>query len=117
MPWGEKTVLSSRHNFVVEAMQKEQSFSSLCRKYGITRATGYKWISRYKNGEPLTDRSRAFLRKNGKTPEIIEALVLKARDSHPAWGPRKLKRYLEIKITIEYLLEAQLRKSLREMAA
>jgi len=95
MPWGEKTVLSSRQDFVVEAMQSEQSFSSLCRKYGISRATGYKWTKRYINGEPLTDRSRAPLKKRGKTPETIEALILKARDSHPAWGPRKLKRYLE----------------------
>ena len=95
MPWKEKTVEEIRRGFVYEALAKEKSFSQLCRDYGITRKTGYKWVSRGKNGEPLADRQRNHWSHPNKTSSEMEERILEARMRHPAWGARKLKRYLE----------------------
>jgi transposase InsO family protein len=95
MPWEEKTAMSTRREFIAKAISKEISFSQLCREYSITRNTGYKWLNRYLNGESLEDKSKVPFKSPNKTPENIEQLVLSARESHPAWGPRKIRRVLE----------------------
>ena len=95
MPWEEKTVEKSRAEFVREALAKEQSFSEICRKYAITRKTGYKWIERYQNNKGLKSQSKAPFHTPNKTSEDTEQIILKARESHPTWGARKLKRYLQ----------------------
>lgn len=95
MPWEEKTVKSTRQEFITKALTDEVSFSQLCREYSITRRTGYKWLNRYLNGESLNNKSKAPFNSPNKTPESQEQLVLSARESHPAWGPRKLRKALE----------------------
>lgn len=95
MPWREKTVEKTRTEFIAEALAGEKSMSQLCREYEITRKTGYKWLERAKNGESLADRSHKFHSHPQKTMPEIEALFLDTRRRHPAWGARKLKRYLE----------------------
>lgn len=97
MPWKEKTVEEKRLEFVVAAISREDSMSSLCREYGITRRTGYKWIERYKESGILSDQSRAPHRKPRKTLPEKEEQVLSVRSEHPTWGPRKIKRFLENK--------------------
>ena len=95
MPWEEKTVEYKRKQFVYEALLDEKSFSQVCREYGITRNTGYKWLNRAKNGEPLTNRCRTHGNHPLKTSAQAEETILEARAAHPAWGARKLKRFLE----------------------
>lgn len=97
MPWKERTVLSERLRFVAEALAQDCSFSALCRNYGISRKTGYKWLARARLGEDLNDRSRAPHVRPHKTPPEMEQLVLELRDQHPAWGARKLCRVLQNK--------------------
>ena len=53
MPWERKTVDEKRKEFVARAVMGEESISALCREYGISRPTGYKWIERYRNGESM----------------------------------------------------------------
>ena len=57
MPWESKTVEELRREFVLSA-QDNINFSALCRKYGITRKTGYKWLKRHAAQMPLSDMSR-----------------------------------------------------------
>lgn len=95
MPWEEKTVKLTRQEFIARAIAAETSFSQLCRDFNITRKTGYKWLNRYLNGESLDDKSKAPFNSPNKTSEIKEQMVLSARESHPAWGPRKLHKVLE----------------------
>lgn len=95
MPWKEKTVKMSREEFVKRVLSHEKSKSALCREYGISRPTGDKWISRYKAGEDLSDRSRAPFHTANKTAENTEKLVLDYRKSHPAIGAVKTHRILE----------------------
>jgi transposase InsO family protein len=84
----------SREEFVKELAAGEKSKSRLCREYGITRKTGDKWLERYKNGEALDNRSKAPFHVANKTHPEKEAKVLEAREAHPAWGARKIHRFL-----------------------
>lgn len=94
MPWRKKTVEKQREDFVAEVQLGEESKSSLCRKYGISRPTGDKWISRSRNEESYEDRSRVPFHMPNKTAKETEEKILAAREKHPAWGARKLHRVL-----------------------
>lgn len=89
--------MSLREEFVKKALKEGANMSTLCREYQISRPTGYKWRARYLAEGPdgLRDRSRRPQTSPEKTPPEVEQLVLAAREQHPAWGGRKLKRYLE----------------------
>ena len=49
MPWGARTVEEKREEFVL-AVKRSTNFSALCREFGITRRTGYKWVRRAADG-------------------------------------------------------------------
>ena len=73
MPWKDKTVEELRKEFV-EAAKASRNFSSLCREFGISRKTGYKWVER--NNQSCTivynhalDRGRRSL-QNGVIEHI-----------------------------------------------
>ena len=97
MPWQEVTVSAQRLAFVQEALRGERSFAALCRAYGISRKTGYKWLQRYRQaGEAgLQDGSRRPHHMPRRTAPEIEALVVRVRQEHPAWGGRKIAAYLQ----------------------
>jgi len=94
MPWKAITVKMSRESFVKEVKSGDKSKSELCREYGISRVTGDKWLNRYENGEGLDDRSKAPFHVANKTPIEKEKKVLDVRETHPAWGPRKIRQFL-----------------------
>lgn len=96
MPWKEReTVEEKRTRFVAEVLEGERSLSEICRESGISRTTGYKWLDRARSNEPMSDRRSGPMQAAGKTEPQTEELILKERARHPAWGARKLKRYLE----------------------
>lgn len=75
----------------------ELSRAEICRRYGVSGKTGYKWFAEYKRlgAAGLADRSRA--RHN--QPHAVDAetvgAILALRARHPSWGERKLKAWLE----------------------
>ncbi len=73
------------------------SMARLCRRYGISRPTGYKWVERWRQGLGLEDRSRAPRKQARGLEEAMAALLLEARRGHMSWGPRKLLAWLERK--------------------
>lgn len=89
--------MSLREEFVRRAVEKGANMSALCREYHISRPTGYKWRARYlaEGAVGLADRSRRPHRSPVQTPAAMEERVLAAREAHPTWGGRKLKRHLE----------------------
>ena len=96
MPWQEVSVMDQRREFVMLAMQEGVNRRELCRRFGISAATGYKWLSRSAEGDhDLADRSRRPHRSPLRSAIDTEALVLSVRDEHPAWGARKIVRCLE----------------------
>jgi transposase InsO family protein len=96
MPWQVPTLMSQRHEFVQLAVQPGANFSALCRAFDISRKTGYKWCARFRQqGLPgLADRSRRPRRSPRRTADETEAAVRALRESHPAWGGRKLAAVL-----------------------
>ena len=70
------------------------NFSALCREFGVTRRTGQKWVDRYKECQPLTDRSRRPHTSPSRTPEEIEFLILELRAGNPGWGARTIRDVL-----------------------
>lgn len=94
MPWHEVSVVEQRLEFVRLAGQQGVSLAELCRRFGISRVTGYKWLERAGAGQALTDRSRRPQSSPRRTAEEITEQVLSLRRQHPAWGGRKLAHRL-----------------------
>lgn len=92
MPWKVTCEMDERLRFVADCLVGEEPMAQLCRRYGISRKTGYKWLERY--GEHgvggLEERSRAPLSHPNAVAEAIERMLLDLRGAHPTWGPRKL---------------------------
>lgn len=97
MPWKEITLTNQRQAFVEQACQEGANISQICRTFGISRKTGYKWLKRYQVAglSGLTEQSRRPHHSPQQTPADVEALLLRARQAHPQWGARKLKAWLE----------------------
>ncbi|HEY6763556.1 MAG TPA: IS481 family transposase [Candidatus Sulfotelmatobacter sp.] len=97
MPWKESRIVDQRLQFLSSYQQKEMSLSDLCREFGVSRPTGYRWINRYKEVGPegLLDRSRKPHGCSHATSEATENAILALRSKHPSWGARKLKARLE----------------------
>jgi transposase InsO family protein len=97
MPWKDWTVMLQRREFVMLAAQEGADVSALCRRFGISRKTGYKWIGRCRgagDAAGLPDRSRRPHTSPARSDEAVEAAVVRARLEHPAWGGRKLRQLL-----------------------
>ena len=96
MPWQEKQLLETRTRFVLAVVAGHESFAGLCRQFGFSRKTGYKWWRRYQTGGllRLTDQPRRPRRWPGafatRWPERLRQL----RQRHPHWGPKKLRARL-----------------------
>ena len=92
MPWQKLFPEDQRVQFIVEATYGPSSVVDLCRSFGISRKTAYKWLARYDREGPagLIDRSRApHTHPNAIAEDIVGHLVA-LRRLHPTWGPRKL---------------------------
>jgi transposase len=60
MPWKETCAMNERLGFVIEVERGERTLSELCRVFGISRKTGYKWLERYRElGEAGLESVRA----------------------------------------------------------
>ncbi len=96
MPWQETNVVDERLRFLIEYLHGEDSMSALCRKYRISRKTGYLLVHRYLLEGPrgLYDHSRAPLRHPDAIPADIVSAILNLRDIHRTWGARKLLAWL-----------------------
>lgn len=96
MPWQETSVMQVRQEFVTMAQHDGVSMAELCRRYGISRKTGYKWLARYDaGGRPaLRERSHASHSCPHRIAAEMAELLCAARVAHPSWGPIKLLAWL-----------------------
>ena len=49
MPWKEVRPMDQKMMFIVDYLKGNRMITELCRLYGISRKTGYKWIGRYES--------------------------------------------------------------------
>jgi transposase InsO family protein len=96
MPWG--TALDRKVEFVRLAHSAGCTFSELCRRFGVSRSNGYKWLrrSQAQGAAGLEEQARRPLSSPLQTPPALEAAVLAVRSAHPAWGGRKIRKVLEL---------------------
>ena len=97
MGWKETCAVGERMSFVVAANKHEESFAAVCRRFGVSRRIGYKWLARFETEGPvgLLDHSRAPRRHPQAIAEGIAERCLEVRRGHPSWGPVKVRAYLE----------------------
>ena len=97
MPWKELCLMSVREEFVLSVQRSQDSFAELCREYGISRKTGYKWVKRYEaNGfEGLEDLDRRPHHTKLKLSGDVVAEIVRLRQAHPTWGARKLAHIIK----------------------
>ncbi|MBE7159364.1 MAG: IS481 family transposase [Rhodospirillales bacterium] len=98
MVWMEKCIVSLRQEFVCLARREGANVRALCRQFGISPKTGYKWLARLQEAagdvQALHDRSRRPLTSPMRSAQDTELAVLSLRQQHPAWGGRKISRRL-----------------------
>lgn len=97
MPWTECSSMSQRQELVKLARVVGANVAQLCRRFGVSRKTGHKWIriAREQGDEHLADRSRRPRRSPRRSTDRVEAAVLAVRGAHPVWGGRKIRGVLQ----------------------
>jgi transposase InsO family protein len=98
MPFRGMSAMDRKREFVEFAMSEGANIRELCRRFGISPTTGYKWLVRHRDQglAGLIERSRRPKSSPRRAAPAIEAKVLEVRDrSNNAWGGRKIKRALE----------------------
>jgi putative transposase len=97
MPWKESKAMDERRRFLQEWEKGEDDVAELCRRYGITRQTGYKWAKRYEQegDKGLEERSRAPLQCPHAISDTVANAIVELRREHSRWGPRKLRAFLQ----------------------
>lgn len=87
--------MDERMRFVAKLLDGE-TMTDVCLEFGISRKTGYKIFSRYKEQGPeaLNDRSRRPVRYANQLPAQIEGFIVTFKQEKPSWGARKIRELL-----------------------
>lgn len=92
MPWRESVPMDERVQFIGDWLRQRESLATVCRRYGISRKTGYKWIARYD-----ADRERGLEERSSRphsSPQATErpvvAAIVRVRKRYPSWGGKKI---------------------------
>jgi transposase InsO family protein len=95
MPWEVWSMSESRSAFVALVRSRTVPVAEACRRFGISRKTGYKWLARHAEqpDRPLADQSRRPRASPARTPDAIEREVLAVRAEF-GWGARKIHALL-----------------------
>jgi transposase InsO family protein len=92
MPWKETDKMDQRIEFAMRALRTE-NFRELCREYGISAKTGYKWRERLlRDGwAGMVEESRRPHSHAGQLGEEVVCEMVRLKQGHPHWGPRKIQ--------------------------
>jgi transposase InsO family protein len=97
MPWREVLLMDQRREFILLFQKTNVNRRELCRRFGVSSKTAYKWLARAGAGSQdwAQDRSRRPRKSPARSTAKIETAVLEVRDAHPVWGARKIRRCLK----------------------
>ncbi len=84
--------MNQRQQFITESLKGLVPFTALCREYGISEKTGYKWKNRFMQYglSGLSDLSKAPKSTPESLPEDVVIRIVNLRTAHPSWGAKKL---------------------------
>lgn len=88
--------MNQRIEFALRAI-KTDNFRELCREYGISAKTGYKWRERFlQDGiKGMAELSRRPLSSPQGLEESVVCEIVRLKQRHRYWGPRKLRKVYE----------------------
>lgn len=92
MPWKIVSLVRARQQLVELVLARHQTLQTLCRRFGVSRKTAYKWLAHFRRrGRPgLRDHSR----RPHHSPKQLSAPWVKAildwRRRRPHWGAKKI---------------------------
>lgn len=103
MPFARVSAMDSRRKMVSDVLKGGFSLSEACRRAGITRKTGRKWVLRAReNGiAELAELSRAPRVVACRTDASVEGALADLKAQYPAWGAKKLVVLLKSREGIE----------------
>lgn len=92
MPWKELCTMGIREEFVLRASAPEANVAALCREFGVSRKTGYKWLARFADAgvSGLEDMSRRPKESPLAVSGDVVAELVAVRVAHPTWGAKKV---------------------------
>lgn len=92
MPWQTQDLMSKRTEFAMKAMQTD-NFRALCREYGISPRTGYKWKERFVESGMggMQEKSRRPHHSPQQLEEEEVCRMVRLKERHRAWGPQKIR--------------------------
>lgn len=96
MPWKRSSKEEQRLDLVRQMIAGHAPVRELCRRFGVSRQTAYKWRAQFQRrpGAALKDRSRRPARQARQTSALWRRRIRTGRRRHPTWGARKLRDYL-----------------------
>jgi transposase len=79
--------MDERMKFIDKLLQGK-SMAQVCREFGISHKTGYKFFTRYKDVGilGLTDRAKRPIRYANQPPTQLKAEILRIKRDKPSWG-------------------------------
>lgn len=92
MPWKETDAMKEKRSFIEAMLKQNRPFRELCREWGISEKTGYKWRKRfYEEGYAgLAEESRAPQEHPNAIDGDTAAEMIRLRLAHPTWGAKKI---------------------------
>src|SRR5690348_13145182 len=96
MPWKKVLPMEEKVAFVLAVKARAEGFAALCRRFGVSRRTGYKWWRRYQaqGFHGLAERSHRPHACPHQCARVWTQRVTALRLAHPSWGPKKLRTKL-----------------------
>lgn len=96
MPWIELKPMDLKIQLISD-WKEGASKTDLSKKYGISRKTVHKWLTRYEHSgiDGLKDQTRAPIHCPGRTSERILKLVIQEKLKYRTRGPKKIRAQLQ----------------------
>ena len=84
--------MKEKRSFIDAMLKQSKPFRELCREYGISEKTGYKWRKRFleQGYSGLEEESRAPQKHPNTIDGDTAAELIALRLAHPSWGGKKL---------------------------
>src|SRR3989442_10079442 len=102
MPWEERSLMDVRLRFVQDVHRPGWSVAEVCRRYQVSRKTGYKWLDRYAKVGPagLVERSHRPYSCPHATPAVVVEQILALQHRY-RWGARKVRWLLAQRMPLD----------------
>lgn len=75
MPWKDTCAMSEKQNFIKQWSRGDLTMTALCRKFGISRQTGYKWVDRWRDFGCCDEALAEFTRTPHSHPSARGRLI------------------------------------------